>query len=386
MHGTIESIFRVEWRPLAELAAVTADWRALVSRALEPNVFYDPAFALAAVTVFGPDTGAGLVWSRGATPVLLGLFPVRIERHRYGVPFPMLSSWTHAYAPLGTPLVDHRSAEAVIAAWLDHVSHDPALPKRLMMPLLPTQGPLAQAFDAAIARTGGRSAAYAHHQRALLAPGDDRAAYIDNAIGRKRLKELRRQLRRLGESGPLTFETAHEPTAVKTALAQFIDLEASGWKGRARTAARHDADVRTFMEKVIPDLARNGDACVTRLVLDGRTIAALILLRSNDTIWAWKIAYDESVARASPGVQILLYATQALLDDSATARADSCASAGHPMIDHIWRERLDVADRLIRIGPDGETAFAIACTLENLRRTVIAFAKRGRGLVRRATA
>ena len=68
MHGTIESIFRIEWRPLAELAAIAEEWRALVDRALEPNVFYDPAFALAAAPVFGPDTGAGLVWSRGAAP------------------------------------------------------------------------------------------------------------------------------------------------------------------------------------------------------------------------------------------------------------------------------------------------------------------------------
>ena len=48
MHGTIESRFRVEWRPLAELAALASEWRALASRALEPNVFYEPAFALAA--------------------------------------------------------------------------------------------------------------------------------------------------------------------------------------------------------------------------------------------------------------------------------------------------------------------------------------------------
>ena len=63
MHGTIEQVFRVEWRPLAELAAIAAEWRALAARALEPNVFYDPAFALAAAPVFGHDVGrrAGLV-------------------------------------------------------------------------------------------------------------------------------------------------------------------------------------------------------------------------------------------------------------------------------------------------------------------------------------
>ena len=382
MHGTIESVFRVEWRPLAELAAVAADWRALADRALEPNVFYDSSFALPAAPVFGRDVGAGLVWSRGASPVLLGLFPARIERHRYGVPFPLLCGWTHPYAPLGTPLVDSRSADAVIGAWFDHVSRTPALPGRLLMPLLPTRGPLAEAFDSAIARLGGTSVAYASHQRALLAPRDNRAAYIDNAVGAKKLKELRRQLRRLGEGGTLTFETAREPSTINMALAQFLVLEASGWKGRAGTAVHHNADIRTFMGKAIPELAQNGNASVTRLVLNGEAIAALILLKSQDTIWAWKIAYDENVARASPGVQILVHATQALLDDPAIAQADSCATAGHPMIDHIWRERLDVADRLIRIGSDGRAAFAIACKLESLLRTAITLAKRARALTR----
>jgi hypothetical protein len=254
------------------------------------------------------------------------------------------------------------------------------------MPLLPTRGPLAEAFDAVLARSSGTSVAYADHQRALLAPGDNRAAYIDGAVGRKKLKELRRQLRRLGEGGTLIFETAREASTISMALAQFLILEASGWKGRAGTAVHHNADVRTFMEKAITELAHDRNASVTRLVLDGETIGALILLKSQDTIWAWKIAYDENAGRASPGVQILLHATQALLDDPAITQADSCATAGHPMIDHIWRERLDVADRLIRIGPDGRAAFAIACKLESLLRTAITLAKRVRNLIKHATA
>ena len=79
--------------------------------ALEPNVFYEPAFARAAAPVFGRDAGAGLVWSRTMPPRLLGFFPARIERRRYGVPLPVLTGWTHPFAPLGTPLVDREIDE-----------------------------------------------------------------------------------------------------------------------------------------------------------------------------------------------------------------------------------------------------------------------------------
>ena len=169
MHGTIESLFRVEWRPLAELSPIAAEWRGLAGRALEPNVFYEPSFALAAQPVFGREVGAGLVWSRASEPRLLGLFPARIER-RYGVPLPVLVGWTHPYGPFGAPLVDRERAEAVIAAWLDHLANDPQLPNILLIPYLPLDGPLAHALDAVVARRHGRSASFARHARALLAP------------------------------------------------------------------------------------------------------------------------------------------------------------------------------------------------------------------------
>ena len=85
---------------------------------------------------------------------------------------------------------------------------------------------------------------------------------------------------------------------------------------------------------------RDGGARVDRLMQDERTLAATITLRTGDTAWFWKIAYDEARARASPGVQLTLDVTESLLADASVARVDSCATADHPMIDHLWRERL----------------------------------------------
>jgi hypothetical protein len=84
------------------------------------------------------------------------------------------------------------------------------------------------------------------------------------------------------------------------------------------------------------------------------------------------------MARASPGVQLLLTVTETLLADRTLTRADSCATADHPMIDHVWRERLVLADRLMRVTPEGKLSFALARALEATRRTLIAAAKRAR--------
>src|SRR5207249_1509372 len=106
-------------------------------------------------------------------------------------------------------------------------------------------------------------------------------------------------------------------------------------------------------------------------------------LCSGKTAWSWKIAYDEDYARFSPGVQIVLDLTNELLADRSIERADSCAAAAHPMIDHIWRERLALADRLISLAPGNLWRFRLACALEASRRGAIAVAKSVRDLLRR---
>jgi CelD/BcsL family acetyltransferase involved in cellulose biosynthesis len=384
VHGTIESAtesaYEVEVRTLAELAAIEPEWRALAARALTPNIFYEPQFALAAAPVFGRNVDASLVWSRGRTARLVGLLPARIEQHRYGPTWPIMVGWINPYAPLGVPLIDRDAAEAVIGALLDHLaSHK----RSLLLPMFPQQGPLAAAFDAVLARRGGESVAFAPHQRALLAPTGERSSYLERALPHKKLKELGRQLRRLGEDGDIVWEIAREGAAVEAALADFLTLEAAGWKGRTGTAAAHDRAIRAFLEAAVPALARDGQAAIMRLLLVRQPIAALIVLRSGDTAWCWKIAYDEGHARASPGVQLMLHATRALLADQGLIQVDSCAAPDHPMIDHIWRERLALADRLVRPGPSGHATFAVMRTLETMRRGAIAAAKRGRDLLRR---
>jgi CelD/BcsL family acetyltransferase involved in cellulose biosynthesis len=382
VHGVIESSFRVEWRPLSGLADIAAEWQSLAARALEPNVFLEPAFALAAAPVFGRDVGAGLVWSRASPARLMGLFPARIERRRYGIALPVLVGWTHPYAPLGTPLIDRDAGTAAISAWLDHLAGHADLPRILLMPFLPVAGPVAEAFAAALGERGGSAIALAGHERALLAPAGAREHYLDLAIGAKKRKELRRQRKRLADAGTLVSDTVGAPTAVSAALRDFLRLEAAGWKGRAGTAAHADARIRAFMEEAVAGLARAGKTRIFRLMAGGTPIAALVTLQSGATAWCWKIAYDETFARFSPGVQLLLDATQALLDDPNVARADSCATAGHPMIDHVWRERLGLADRMLRLGPQHGLAFSLACRLERARRAAIAWLKRARAVAR----
>jgi CelD/BcsL family acetyltransferase involved in cellulose biosynthesis len=365
--------FRVEWRPFAKLAPIAAPWRELATRALEPNVFYDPAFALAAVPVFGRGAGAVLVWSGSEPRRLLGFFPARIEKRRYGVNLPVLVGFTHRYGPLGVPLVEREAAEAIIGAFFAHLADEATLPGLVLLPLLPADGPFARALDAIVRRARMPAADFNRHQRALLAPSGERELYMERAIGRRQRKELRRQARRLSERGAVLLTATTEPGAIDKALEDFFALEAGGWKGRAGTAADAREDVRRFVGEAVGALAAEGKATIHRVLLDGRAIAATVLLRSGHSAWFWKIAYDEAYARFSPGVMLSVELTQELLEDMEVTRADSCATANHPMIDHLWRERLLLCDRLIAVRP--QASFVVARCLEALRTAFIASAR-----------
>ena len=363
MHAPLASALRIEWRPLSCLHTVADEWRSLAARALEPNVFYEPAFALAAEPAFGADVHAALVW---LGPKLVGFFPAKIERHRYGVTLPVLVGWTHPYALLGTPLIAGEFAQEVLIAWLEHLAGRPDLPALALLPLVPQKGLFATAFNAVMA--GRRHAAFGAHQRALLAPIEARTGYLQRTVNGRTRKERRRQRRRLEEKGAVTFASA----AGAVALDEFLNLEASGWKGRAGTAAQKHDELHEFMRKAIAGLG--GNATVHRLLLNGKAVAAAITLRSRDQGWFWKTAYDESVAQFSPGVLLALELTECLLADDSLARVDSCAIANHPMIDRLWGERLALVDRLILARPS--KTFGLVCRLEALRRAGIASAKR----------
>jgi CelD/BcsL family acetyltransferase involved in cellulose biosynthesis len=374
--------FAVEWREISELAAIADEWRELASRALSPNVFYEPAFALAAVAIFGRDAGAVLVWSGTSPRKLLGFFPGRIETRRYGLKLPVLVGWTHPYAPLGTPLVEREAAEPVIAAWLAHLSANADLPGLVLLPFLPETGPFAEALATILRRARMPAADFNRHRRALLAPpADQRPQYVERSLSARRLKELRRIGRRLSDLGALLFTTARDHAAVAAAADEFLALEASGWKGKAGTAAARRADTRRFMQSALRDLAAEGKVAVNRVLLDGHAIAASITLRSADCAWFWKIAYDERFARYSPGVMLTIALSEDLLAETDITQTDSCATANHPMIDHIWRERLALCDLMIGVRP--QALYSAAQRLERLRGRLIALGRNARNKFRR---
>ena len=56
---------------------------------------------------------------------------------------------------------------------------------------------------------------------------------------------------------------------------------------------------------------------------------------------------------------LALELTESLLADPTIGRVDSCATPDHPMIDHLWRDRLMLADQLTALGPQFTLAISL---------------------------
>ena len=369
-----------EWKLLSEFdIADIQRWRELAARALEPNVFLEPSFALAAAKYLpGADDVGALLIRDGAR--LTGLLPGRVEGLAAGRPVPTFVGWTHAYAPLSTPLLDRDVPKEAIGCVLYALPLIPGRPQLLLYPSVNEGGAVAQLRASELARKGIPLSRFGSHQRAMLrcAASNDPLASISGG----RLKELRRQRRRLGELGTLVQRSLTQGKELADAIEAYLSLEARGWKGKAGSAAQSNAATRAFLQEAVTALAAEHKARIDLLELGSTPVAAAITLFSGDRAWFWKIAYDEDYARFSPGVQLALDLTEELGRDSRISLVDSCAVAGHPMIDHLWRERLSIADWMMPLARCSDAARATAVAAEKARRLVIGGLRGVRRIVR----
>lgn len=314
-------------------------WRDLAGRACVPNPFNEPDFVEAAVRGFDrPRVGVLVVadehgW-RAAMPVL------RVRRWRH-VPGPLLVSWRHPYCYLATPLVEREDPEAVLAALLARGSAEPGV-LGLMLDWIDGAGPVGAGLAAGVRRAPG-SLRIEVFARAVLErrPEND---YLARAASIKHVRELERKRRRLeDEIGGLEL---HDRAGEDGAVARFLELERSGWKGRAGTAMISAHHGRLFAE-VCESYAAANRLQLLALESDRATVAMTCNLLAGDGIFCFRMAFDERFARFSPGMHLVLANVDRFHRRSSATWMDSCASADNAMLNRLWPDRRALQSVLI---------------------------------------
>ena len=319
-----------------------ADWHDLVARAT-PNVFMHPVvFNALQSTGFG-GAFALTAWDKTTeVPRLVGVWALRRAPVTPIGPI-ILTAPPNEYCLISNPVIDGTHADSVIPAFLDAIARDPALPKVIRLRYLDSSSESYPALARALRARGARSIIVSQRDRAFASP---EAAAKQSGSTRKK---LRQDWNRLAREGLVRVVNDRDSAAVVAAFETFLTIEGASWKSDRGTAVVSDERNARFARAMIGSLAAEGGASVALLMLDGRAIAAQVLLYSGRIAYTWKTGFDARYARFSPGALLVGKATEELFASGAVDGIESCSHYGHFM-KQFWTGRRTTVDIIIDLG------------------------------------
>jgi CelD/BcsL family acetyltransferase involved in cellulose biosynthesis len=333
--------------PCADHAGLWDDLAARVSS----NVFMHPAALLAAEETGFAKIHVLVAWDENAAPHrLVGFWALR-ERRMLPLAPAFLESLPYNYAFTSNALVEEARADEVVAAFFEAIRRDINLPKVISLRSIEADGIVYPAMMRQLAAAG-------QHREFLRLerPFADRVAGV-KASGSTR-KKLRQDWNRLSATGVVDIVNSRVTADVEAAFETFLALEAESWKGEEGTALLCDADDARFTRRLIGDLAVRGQASVALLRVDGKAIAAQVLMYSGERAFTWKTAFDGGFARFSPGALLIDKVTASLLEARPVQLIDSCSAADGFMA-QLWTGRRVMVDALIDVRSRNSLAFAV---------------------------
>lgn len=340
---------------VSELEHRVDEWTELARECLEPNPFFEPFFLLPALAYLGRrETFRFVVIDiadrRLGRRVLGGIFPFQLKRHYRGVPVSVLTLWAHRYCFLATPLVRTSCVALCLDALCEWHAQGPFRRALLEFGEVHGGGPFLSALAASVERAGHTAVTTSRYRRALLRPAASAEEYEAAAIPARRRRECQRRLKRLRERGSVAFSDLGAGDDPASWFRAFLTLERSGWKGRrgsAMLARGHDG----FFEEMADGAHARGQLGMSQLAIDGRPVAMGCRLRSGRAAFWFKMAYDEAIARYSPGILLELHNIRRVHERREIEWADSCGKPGD-LFTSIWSERREMRTVLV-----GSTSF-----------------------------
>lgn len=362
----------------AHIHMLAEQWRTAAADALLPAIAASPDWTLPLIEHIGKNDPSVKVLTSSIDGSLSAVMPLQLDQRRWMARVPLLKSWSHHFSFSGIPLLPAFQADEVLAS-IFRKANDTVGVRAILLERVPCDGPF---FEAVTSAAPNGVAVLDPFERAALKTGIAYEDWATKSLSSKKRKEYRRQLKRLGETGKLALVSRQSGDQLAPWIEEFLTLEKAGWKGKQCTALGSMQNWDAFLHAALTNLDRTGSLRFWKITLDGTTIASVFAMIEGRQAWLGKMAYDEALSRFSPGVQVILHATRDLLCETEIDLVDSSAIPGHPMIDHIWRDRIELADLLIATPDTSPAQFRVMVAAERLRR---ATASRARTIYRKVT-
>jgi CelD/BcsL family acetyltransferase involved in cellulose biosynthesis len=362
----------------------------LCARTVEPNVFFNPRFLAPAMPrLEDREVRLAVIRDGDETKSRLRLLvPFSVERPPVPFGVNVMRTWSSPFGPLGTPLLDRDDPAGVLEDFFAMLARPHLkLPKVLVLPEVRLDGPVASLIGAVAETRGLCFSTTGAAERPFLESDLDGDAYLKQSLKAHHFREFRRLKRRLEDKGKLEHVVARTAEEIRLATEAFLTLEASGWKGRERTAMAIDRFRAAFAREAMHRLSEEDMCRIHSLLLDGKSIACLVVFVEAGVAYTWKTAYDETYSAFSPGTLLMIEVTKQHLDDPNIVATDSCAVPDHPVMSRLWSERKPVGTIVLGLTPEADRAARQAAQQLHLYRETRNMARivrnRVRGLFRR---
>lgn len=135
---------------------------------------------------------------------------------------------------------------------------------------------------------------------------DDTWLEPESHLNAGRRSDLRRAQRNAAKLGTVSCEI-HIPTieTLEPLLRDAFLVESAGWKGRLGSALAIDPSVGAFYMHFSRAACRLGILRIGILRIGGRAAAMQLAVEQEGCFWLFKMGFDESFARMSPGILLM---------------------------------------------------------------------------------
>ena len=216
--------------------------------------------------------------------------------------------WARWHMPGAAEVFEPGDAVCRDAAAAERLARTLAAERRpIELARIPVASPLIPALKAAMRGRGRVSV-----RPATLSPTialDPEWRDPESRFSSRRRSDFRRAARRAGEFGQVSCEMlAPSPGEFDALFDEAIAVEARSWKRMAGTAIACDPAKEAFFRRYLRAACAQGQGRVAFLRIDGRVAAMQLAVEWSGRYWLYKIGFDESYARCSPGTLLMLHA------------------------------------------------------------------------------
>lgn len=331
-------------------ADLTADdrarWAALSAHAGAANVFAQDWFMDAALRHAADGRDAMLAVVSHHSGPWLGVMPL-VTASRFGRwPARIWRGWSTTSQFLGMPLVAAQSADlfwASLLAFLDRQASGEIL---LHFGAFDADDPISIALLDRCSHEGRAFHIIHRFNRPAYRVGDDAADRSDAKV-RSRLRSLLRRIER--DHGSVAI-TIFDPTQPCTPwIDAFLEMEASGWKGRNGSALGSAPETEALFRTVIERGHENGSARLASLSVNGRVIAMSSWFESPSWGHGFKMTFDEEYRAYAPG-QLLMREISDRIGRRADMSFDTCVPRDASNSHRLWPNNRRIIDGAVAIG------------------------------------